>query len=97
MFRKLSDKVIGRKDMISVSETPKKNGSVLYSLSVSEESDREEIIFRCRISSRSLIHRIQNDVIHNNNVCCANNDSNEKKKISMIGGKSFERKIKRVI
>ena len=68
MFKKLSDKVIGRKDMISVTETPKKNGTVLYSLFVSEESDREEIIFRYRISSRSLIHRIQTDVIHNNNV-----------------------------
>ncbi len=68
MFKKLSDKVIGRKDMISVTETPKKNGAVLYSLFVSEESDREEIIFRYRISSRSLIHRIQTDVIHNNNV-----------------------------
>jgi len=68
MFRRLSDKVIGRKDMISVSETPKKNGSVLYSLTVSEECDREEIIFRYRISSRTLIHRIQTDVITNNNV-----------------------------
>ena len=68
MFKKLSDKVIGRKDMISVTETSKKNGAVLYSLFVSEESDREEIIFRYRISSRSLIHRIQTDVIHNNNV-----------------------------
>ncbi|MBQ7782862.1 MAG: DNA-binding protein WhiA, partial [Oscillospiraceae bacterium] len=49
-------------------ETKKKNVTVLYSLSVPKESDREEIIFRFRISSRTLIHRIQEDIIDNNNV-----------------------------
>ncbi len=68
MFVRLSDKVIGRGRIVSISETPKKNGTVLYSLRIPEESDREEIIFRFRISSRSLIHRIQEDIIDNNNV-----------------------------
>ncbi len=68
MFCRLSDKVMGRSGVAKVLENPKKNGAVLYSLSVEKESDREEIIFKYRISSRSLIHRIQEDVISNNNV-----------------------------
>lgn len=68
MFVRLADRVIGRQNIVSVSESPKKNGTVLYSLRIPEESDREEIIFRFRISSRTLIHRIQEDIIDNNNV-----------------------------
>ena len=45
-----------------------KNGSSLYSLTVPAEPDREELIFRFRISSSKLIHRIQEDIIDNNNV-----------------------------
>lgn len=68
MFEKLARRVIGGNDIVSLTRTPKKNGAVLYSLTVPRESDREEIIFRYRISSRALIHRIQRDVLHNNNV-----------------------------
>lgn len=68
MFVRLADRVIGRGNIVEVSETPKKNGTVLYSLRIPVESDREEIIFRFRISSRSLIHRIQEDIIDNNNI-----------------------------
>ena len=68
MFIKLADRVIGGENIIGITETKKKNGTVLYSLSVPKESDREEIIFRFRISSRTLIHRIQEDIIDNNNV-----------------------------
>lgn len=68
MFSRLSDKIIGRSGTVSISETKKKNGSSLYSLTVPSEPDREEIIFRFRISSSKLIHRIQEDIIDNNNV-----------------------------
>ncbi len=68
MFLRLSDKVIGRKNIVEAAESPKKNGVILYSLRIAEERDREEIIFRFRISSRTLIHRIQEDIIDNNNV-----------------------------
>lgn len=68
MFRRLMDKVIGRNGIAEVTETPKKNGTVLYSLTIPQEKDREDIIFRFRISSRKLIHRIQEDIIDNNNV-----------------------------
>ena len=68
MFSRLSDKIIGRSGTVSISETKKKNGSSLYSLTVPSEPDREEMIFRFRISSSKLIHRIQEDIIDNNNV-----------------------------
>lgn len=68
MFSRLSDKIIGRSGTVSISETKKKNGSSLYSLTVPAEPDREELIFRFRISSSKLIHRIQEDIIDNNNV-----------------------------
>ena len=67
MFVRLSDKIIGHKNSVEVSELQKKNGN-LYSLCIPEESDREEIIFRFRISSRTLIHRIQRENIHNNSI-----------------------------
>lgn len=68
MFVRLAERVMGRGRITSVNENPKKNGAVLYSISIPEESDREEIIFRFRISSKTLIHRIQEDIIDNNNV-----------------------------
>lgn len=68
MFVKLADKVIGRQSITEINETIKKNGSSVYSITIPRESDREEIIFRFRISSRTLIHRIQEDIIDNNNV-----------------------------
>lgn len=68
MFMRLSDKILGRKNSVSIQESPKKNGAVLYSLKIPREADREEMIYRFRISSRTLIHRIQEDIISNNNV-----------------------------
>ena len=68
MFSRLSDKIIGRCGTVAINETKKKNGSSLYSLTVPAEPDREELIFRFRISSSKLIHRIQEDIIDNNNV-----------------------------
>ena len=41
---------------------------VLYTLSIEKLEDREEIIYRFHISSRSLIHRIQRENINNNDV-----------------------------
>lgn len=67
MFVRLAERVIGG-NITQVTEKPKKNGSVLYSVSIPRERDREEMIFRFRISSRTLIHRIQEDIIDNNNV-----------------------------
>lgn len=68
LFCRLIDDVIGGSGIIETSRTEKKNGGALYSLSVTSEHYREEIIYRYRISSRTLIHRIQNDVIDNNSV-----------------------------
>ncbi|MCH5192385.1 MAG: DNA-binding protein WhiA [Oscillospiraceae bacterium] len=68
LFCRLIDDVIGGSGIIETSRTEKKNGGALYSLSVTSEHYREEIIYRYRISSRTLIHRIQNDIIDNNSV-----------------------------
>lgn len=68
MFGRLADKILGKKNSVRVVESPKKNGSVLYTLKIPREEDREEIIYRFRISSRTLIHRIQRDIISNNNI-----------------------------
>lgn len=68
MFVSLTSRVIGRGEIAEVSASEKKNGAVLYSLKIPAEADREEIIFRYRISSKSLIHRIQEENIDNNNI-----------------------------
>ena len=68
LFCRLIDDVIGGSGIIEISRTEKKNGGTLYSLSVPSEHYREEIIYRYRISSRTLIHRIQTDIIDNNSV-----------------------------
>ena len=68
LFCRLIDDVIGGLGIIEISRTEKKKVGALYSLSVTSEHYREEIIYRYRISSRTLIHRIQNDVIDNNSV-----------------------------
>lgn len=68
LFRSLADDVIGGSGVAEVNVTEKKNGVSLYSLSIPSESFREEIIYRYRISSRTLIHRIQTDIIDNNSV-----------------------------
>ena len=67
-FRKLADDVIGGSGIIKVSRTEKKKAGALYSLSVPSEHYREEIIYKYRISSRTLIHRIQSEIIDNNSV-----------------------------
>ena len=68
LFRRLADDVIGGSNITEVSENKKKNGGALYSVSVPSEHYREEIIYRFRISSRAVIHRIQADIIDNNSV-----------------------------
>ncbi|MGN0675812.1 MAG: DNA-binding protein WhiA [Oscillospiraceae bacterium] len=68
LFCSLADDVIGGSGIAEVSVTEKKNNVSLYSISIPSEHFREEIIYRYRISSRTLIHRIQEDVIDNNSV-----------------------------
>ena len=68
LFRKLADDVIGGSQITGISETKKKNGGALYSVSVPSEHYREEIICRYRVASRTLIHRIQTDIIDNNSI-----------------------------
>lgn len=68
LFCSLADDVLGVKGAVSVSETKKKNDTTLYVLSIAEESNREEIIYRYHISSSALVHRIQRDNIDNNSV-----------------------------
>ena len=67
-FCKLADDVLVGKNIVSVTKNEKKSGGALYSLSIPSEHFREEIIYRYRISSRTLIHRIQEDIIGNNSV-----------------------------
>ena len=68
LFCRLADDVIGGKNIVEVTETKKKNDVTLYSLSIASEHFREEIIYRYRISSRTLIHRIQRENIDNNSI-----------------------------
>ena len=68
LFCSLADDVLGVSGAVSVSETKKKNDTTLYVLSIAEESNREEIIYRYHISSSSLIHRIQRENIDNNSI-----------------------------
>ena len=68
LFCRLADDVIGGSKIVEVTSTEKKNNVSLYSLNIPSEHFREEIIYRYRISSRTLIHRIQQDIIDNNSV-----------------------------
>lgn len=68
LFCRLADDVIGGKNIVEVTETKKKNDVSLYSLNIASEHFREEIIYRYRISSRTLIHRIQRENIDNNSI-----------------------------
>ncbi len=68
LFCRLTDDVIGGRNIVEVTETKKKNDITLYSLNIPSEHFREEIIYRYRISSRTLIHRIQRENIDNNSV-----------------------------
>lgn len=68
LFCRLADDVIGGSGIAEVSVTEKKNNVSLYSISIPSEHFREEIIYRYRISSSTLIHRIQEDIIDNNSV-----------------------------
>ena len=68
LFCRLADDVIGGKNIVEVTETKKKNDVTLYSLNIPSEHFREEIIYRYRISSRTLIHRIQRENIDNNSI-----------------------------
>ena len=68
LFCELADDVLERHKVVTVSSNEKKNNTVLYTLSIEKLEDREEIIYRFHISSRSLIHRIQRENINNNDV-----------------------------
>ena len=68
LFCRLTDDVIGGRNIVEVTETKKKNDVTLYSLNSPSEHFREEIIYRYRISSRTLIHRIQRENIDNNSI-----------------------------
>lgn len=68
LFCRLADDVIGGRNIVEVTETKKKNDVTLYSLNIPSEHFREEIIYRYRISSRTLIHRIQRENIDNNSI-----------------------------
>ncbi|MBP1550420.1 MAG: DNA-binding protein WhiA [Oscillospiraceae bacterium] len=68
LFCRLADDVIGGRNIVEVTETKKKNDVTLYSLNIPSEHFREEIIYRYRISSHTLIHRIQRENIDNNSV-----------------------------
>lgn len=68
LFCRLADDVIGGRNIVEVIETKKKNDVTLYSLNIPSEHFREEIIYRYRISSRTLIHRIQRENIDNNSI-----------------------------
>ncbi len=68
LFRSLCGEVTGNSEATAVNRTEKKNGVTLYSVSIPDEQCREEIIYRYRISSRTLIHRLQTDIIDNNSV-----------------------------
>lgn len=68
LFCSLADDVLGSGGVVTVSKTEKKNNTVLYILSIGEQKNRDEIIFRFHISSRSLTHRIQRENINNNDI-----------------------------
>ena len=68
LFCELADDVLERHKVVTVSSNEKKNNTVLYTLSIEKLEDREEIIYRFHISSRSLIHRIQRENINNNDI-----------------------------
>lgn len=63
MFKRLSDCIIGRKNTVSVSESSGK-----YRVIIGKEEDREEIIYKYHIYSKSIIHRIQDDILNENNI-----------------------------
>lgn len=68
LFSELADEIVGESGVVTVSQTAKRNGTVLYMLTIPEEKHRDELIFKYRISSRTLIHRIQEDNLSNNSI-----------------------------
>ncbi|MBQ7990857.1 MAG: DNA-binding protein WhiA [Oscillospiraceae bacterium] len=64
MFVRLCGRVTG----VETHTEEVKLRSTLYKISLPEERDREEVIFRFRVSSRALVHRIQQENITNNNI-----------------------------
>lgn len=67
-FCKLIDEVIGGSGIVKTAVTEKKNGGSLFSFSVPSAHYREKIIYKYRISDRTQIHRIREDIIGNNSV-----------------------------
>ncbi len=68
LFSSLVDEVVGGQGCVGMTVTEKKNTSSIYVLNVVKREHIENLIYKYRISSRSLIHRIQNENIGNNNV-----------------------------
>ena len=68
MFRRLSDEITGGTDTVTVTEGSRRKDLTLYTLSVEDEHFREELIYRYHIYSRSVIHRIQEDIVNEENV-----------------------------
>lgn len=64
MFIRLCSRVAGVKT--TTEELRLRN--TLFQISIPEQADREEMIFRFRVASRSLVHRIQHENITNNNI-----------------------------
>ncbi len=68
LFCSLADDVLEIKNAVKVTKNVKKNDVVLYALSIENQEQREDLIYRYHISGRALIHRIQRDNIDNNNI-----------------------------
>ncbi|MGN0695304.1 MAG: DNA-binding protein WhiA [Oscillospiraceae bacterium] len=68
MFCTLADHVIGRKGVTETADSRKKDGVTLHQISIGKTEDREELIYKYHIYSRSVIHSIQDDIITESNV-----------------------------
>lgn len=70
MFRRLADKFSGKTGCADVSESPRKNGAVLYTLTVADSKARENIVFRFKGSTDNSGNNrhICMDIIDNSNI-----------------------------
>ena len=68
VFKNLADEIIGAKNTVDSAENPRKKNLTLYTLSIPEERYREDLIYKYRIYSRTIIHRIREDIINEENV-----------------------------
>lgn len=68
LFSSLTDDVLGCKNVVTVTKTEKKNNAVVYLLTIDNQKDRNELVYRYHISDNNAEHKIQRDIIDNNNV-----------------------------